>query len=45
LANGVCLSHKIAEAATLATCIKCWTATALSSSEVVSPVFMGMALF
>jgi hypothetical protein len=33
LAVGECLSHKIAEAATMATCTKFWAAAALSSSE------------
>ena len=41
----MCLSHKISEAATLAACIKGWTATALSSSEVASPEFMGVSDF
>ncbi|KAF9677831.1 hypothetical protein SADUNF_Sadunf08G0148700 [Salix dunnii] len=45
LANEACLSHKIGEAATLAACIRCQTATALSSCEVASPVFMGVSDF
>ncbi|CAK7327406.1 unnamed protein product [Dovyalis caffra] len=48
VAIGVCLSHKIADAATLTSFIKCWAATALSTSTdqlVISPVFMGGAIF
>ncbi|KAJ6721610.1 F21J9.9 [Salix viminalis] len=47
LAIGVNLSHKIADAATLASFIKCWAAAArCSSTEVISsPVFMGASIF
>ncbi|KAJ6313057.1 hypothetical protein OIU77_014556 [Salix suchowensis] len=47
LAIGVDLSHKIADAATLASFIKCWAAAARSSSTevITSPVFMGASIF
>ncbi|XP_061975759.1 vinorine synthase-like [Populus nigra] len=47
LAIGVNLSHKVADAATLTSFIKCWAATARRSSTevVISPVFMGASIF
>lgn len=47
LAIGVNLSHKVADASTLASFIKCWAATARRSSTevVISPVFMGASIF
>jgi hypothetical protein len=47
LAIGMNLSHKVADAATVTTFIKCWAATARRSSTevVISPVFMGASIF
>eukprot|EP00258_Populus_trichocarpa_P050423 XP_024466442.1 BAHD acyltransferase At5g47980 [Populus trichocarpa] len=47
LAIGVNLSHKVADAATVTSFIKCWAATARRSSTevVISPVFMGASIF
>ncbi|QDP16941.2 hypothetical protein Tsubulata_042465 [Turnera subulata] len=45
LAIGVCVTHKIADAATLSTFIKCWGGTALKSKDVVIPAFMGDCIF
>ncbi|KAG5236499.1 BAHD acyltransferase [Salix suchowensis] len=47
LAIGVNLSHKIADAATLASFIKCWAAAARCSSTevIIIPVFMGASIF
>ncbi|KAH8495460.1 hypothetical protein H0E87_018584 [Populus deltoides] len=47
LAIGVNISHKVADAATLTSFIKCWAATARRSSTevVISPVFMGASIF
>ncbi|KAF2286550.1 hypothetical protein GH714_017625 [Hevea brasiliensis] len=45
LAIGVCISHKMADAATLNTFVRSWAATANSSSELVRPVFMGASIF
>ncbi|XP_050209221.1 stemmadenine O-acetyltransferase-like [Mercurialis annua] len=46
LAVGICISHKIADAVTLSSFIKCWSAlTANNSADVVSPVFVGASIF
>ncbi|EEF47561.1 3'-N-debenzoyl-2'-deoxytaxol N-benzoyltransferase, putative [Ricinus communis] len=46
LAVGVCISHKISDATTLKAFIKCWVATATSSStESATPLFMGASIF
>lgn len=45
LAIGVCISHKMADAATLTTFIRSWAAMANGSSELVRPVFMGASMF
>ncbi|KAJ9176245.1 hypothetical protein P3X46_011580 [Hevea brasiliensis] len=45
LAIGVCISHKMADAATVMTFIRSWAATANGSSELVRPLFMGASTF
>nr|UBU50654.1 mutant BAHD acyltransferase protein [Turnera subulata x Turnera krapovickasii]UBU50655.1 mutant BAHD acyltransferase protein [Turnera subulata x Turnera krapovickasii] len=45
MAIGVCVSHKIADAATLTTFVKCWSGSAHKSTEVMSPLFMGASIF
>ncbi|WCJ42116.1 HXXXD-type acyl-transferase family protein [Euphorbia peplus] len=44
LAIGVCISHKIADAATLAQFVKFWSGIAIGS-DVVAPVFMADSMF
>ncbi|XP_050204597.1 BAHD acyltransferase At5g47980-like [Mercurialis annua] len=48
LAIGICISHKMADAATLSTFTKCWSAIAHSGSSnavVTPPVFTGSSIF
>ncbi|XP_050206876.1 stemmadenine O-acetyltransferase-like [Mercurialis annua] len=47
LAVGICISHKMTDAATLSTFTECWSATAHtgSSRTVTPPMFMGSSIF
>ncbi|XP_050206872.1 stemmadenine O-acetyltransferase-like [Mercurialis annua] len=48
LAVGICVSHKMADASTLSTFTKCWSAVAHNASSkavVTPPVFMGSSIF
>ncbi|XP_050206874.1 stemmadenine O-acetyltransferase-like [Mercurialis annua] len=47
LAVGICVSHKMTDAATLSTFAQCWSATAhtVLSKTVTPPMFMGSSIF
>ncbi|QDP16939.1 hypothetical protein Tsubulata_042462 [Turnera subulata] len=45
MAIGVCASHKITDAATLTTFLKCWSRKAAKSKDAARPVFLGASIF